>query len=815
MARNENIHVSLRFRPLSASEKEEGEKNIWMVSGSNVALKPDYASLLVESKRLTGSPKCYNYNTCFTSKESNSKVYETVGRRVVMASLEGYNGTIFAYGQTGSGKTYTMMGSEGADWDRLLEEKKKLESTPAKRDRRSISPFRPSKSPSLSPTPSIGLPREKGIVILALEDLFQTIKSFPDKTYYLTCSYMEIYNEQVFDLLEDRIKNNPLSVNEDPHRGFYVKGLSEHVVTTIEEVLKYIEKGETNRRYAITAMNHHSSRSHTIFRLNVTSVTTLEPKESKTTFRTEEDELEQCSNSIATDSVLSFVDLAGSERVSTTQEGPADCLISGTRKSIISGVRSYGKKPSLRSQQLDTILNEGKHINSSLFYLCQVINKLADRNTVKNDMHIPYRNSNLTRILRSSLGGNSLTCIICTATPTLPQFEMTLSTLRFGGKAKNITNIVEANIRSNKNAELLAAYQRDIETLRRELEIAQQGGRTHYEEATQMRKQLEDRIAKLTHMLFNQSYANSLLNKTSIDSKENNELSELWSNKTGILIMSSKLQTHSNLKKYLVSSKIQLKFDDQGLLALERLRALHAEYLKKEEEISNLHNEKRSLFDSKLNLKNDIKKIANLCKSISIKKQKYKKKCRQLREKNKILRDRLNLLEKQQGLEELTTDQLQQLEAFFYHGLDTIKNARFKRIYQEEFSQLRKSIPNRENIYPLADITKASLRDSSIGGILGYFENKFEKSLSSASSDSSLDFETSFYRNKRNSLHSSFESQEGSTLLFANILENEMNRHGKDTSSATGTSFPDSYFEDKEPLMEITSHVQNKQARFM
>ena len=110
MARNENIHVSLRFRPLSALEKEEGEKNIWMVSGTNVALKHDYASLLVESKRLTGSPKCYNYNTCFTSKESNSKVYETVGRRVVMASLEGYNGTIFAYGQTGSGKTHTMFG---------------------------------------------------------------------------------------------------------------------------------------------------------------------------------------------------------------------------------------------------------------------------------------------------------------------------------------------------------------------------------------------------------------------------------------------------------------------------------------------------------------------------------------------------------------------------------------------------------------------------------------------------------------------------------------------------------------------------------
>ena len=88
---------------------------------------------------------------------------------------------------------------------------------------------------------------------------------------------MEIYNEQVFDLLGyDEFKPEVLSVNEDPQKGFYVKGLSEHVVSDMEEVLRYIERGEINRKYAATAMNHHSSRSHTIFRLFVTSMTVLE-----------------------------------------------------------------------------------------------------------------------------------------------------------------------------------------------------------------------------------------------------------------------------------------------------------------------------------------------------------------------------------------------------------------------------------------------------------------------------------------------------------------------------------------------------------
>ena len=494
---------------------------------------------------------------CFTSKDSNLLVYETIAKRVVRASLDGYNGTIFAYGQTGSGKTYTMMGSEGADH----ESSNKI----VRKDRRSVSPFRTLKSfPRENPSPrhsKMELPKEKGIIIYALEDLFEAVSISSEKNYYLMCSYLEIYNEQVYDLISENgnFKNEILTVNEEPQRGFYVKGLSEHVVGSIEEVLIFIEKGEANRKYAVTSMNHNSSRSHTIFRLNVTSVRVLDTQDVE-------------DSSITTESVLNFVDLAGSERVSNLQDTPLP-------------------RPRIKSSSsnLDTLITEGKHINTSLFYLCQVINRLSEKNTSKNDMHIPYRNSNLTKILRSSLGGNSLTCIICTATPTLAQFEMTLSTLRFGGTARTITNRVEANIRNNKNAEILQAYQRDIDMLRAQIQSAQESGKQKTEETIAMKKQLEERIFKLTHML---------LNKGSREKKET-VYSDVWSQVSGMLILDKRLISYENKEK--LEEKI-LKFDSKGILAIERMKNMNQIFKEKDKNIQTLTETKQFLIDSKVNV---------------------------------------------------------------------------------------------------------------------------------------------------------------------------------------------------------------------
>lgn len=468
-----------------------------------------------------------------------------MAKSIIYASLEGYNGTIFAYGQTGSGKTYTMMGSESSQ-----------ETIVKKRKIHSVSPSRRSFREN-NLIPRLEMPREKGIILLALEDLFAAILNNYQRTYYLTCSYLEIYNEQVYDLLAENLnlRAEVLIVNEDAD-GFYVNGLSEHAINNIEEVLQWIKKGESNRKYAATAMNHHSSRSHTIFRINVTSIRVLPDTED---------------GSVTTESILNFVDLAGSERVST--------LVDMVEKN----------RP---GQKTENLLTEGKHINTSLFYLCQVINKLSEKSTSKADVHVPYRNSNLTKILSSSLGGNSLTSIICTATPILSQFEMTLSTLRFGGTAQNITNTVAANIKSNKNSELLKSYQKDLDLLRKELEDAHQGGKEIDDSNFQIRKQLEDRINKLNHLLIQENNVVSELE----EEEKCDEVDEIWTNSSGYLRLDKR--TGQKDKIYTKSSD----FEDKGAVMFERMKAISMQNKAKIREIRDLTEAKGFLQDSKVNV---------------------------------------------------------------------------------------------------------------------------------------------------------------------------------------------------------------------
>lgn len=438
-----------------------------------------------------------------------------------------------------------MMGSESASENNVVHNKR--------REFRSMSP---AKRSIREPVHRFELPKEKGIVILALEDLFTAIKSNYERTYYLTCSYLEIYNELVYDLLCENlnIKAESLSVNED-NDGFFVSDLSEHTINNLEEVLEWIKKGESNRKYASTALNHHSSRSHTIFRINVTSIRMIPDSED---------------GSVTTESVLNFVDLAGSERVSNLIDNPEF-----TRRN---------------SQKADTLLNEGKHINTSLFYLCQVITKLSEKSTSKNEVHVPYRNSNLTKILSSSLGGNSLTSIVCTATSTLSQFEMTLSTLRFGGTARNIQNTVEANVKSNKNSELLKSYQKDLDDLRKELEEAQAGDKEFHENNLSIQKLLEEKIVRLNTLLVQEQ---PKVMKSEVVIKD---YSEVFKSPAGYLAVDPRLAE----EKIFATS---LEFEDKGAVVFERMKGVSCELKAKNREICDLNEAKSMLQDSKVNVR--------------------------------------------------------------------------------------------------------------------------------------------------------------------------------------------------------------------
>lgn len=263
-----------------------------------------------------------------------------------------------------------------------------------------------------------GTQGEPGIMPLAVHQIFDHIANTPQREYILRVSYMEIYNEIIKDLLKPG--NDNLKIHQNPNGEIFVGDLEEHNISSIGDVHRLISMGDGNRHIGETNMNEKSSRSHTIFRMVIES-------RAVTVSSTSE-------GGGVKVSLLNLVDLAGSERVSSTGA---------------EGIR----------------LKEGGHINKSLLALGTVIAKLSDE---KDRSHIPYRDSKLTRILQSSLGGNARTGIVCTVTPAAQHIDETLSTLRFANRAKNITNRPQVNeIITDDN--LLKMYRLEIEELKKRL----------------------------------------------------------------------------------------------------------------------------------------------------------------------------------------------------------------------------------------------------------------------------------------------------------------------------------------------------------
>lgn len=328
-----NIKVVCRFRPLNPSEKNSGSQEI-------VSFPPGSQ----ESVNIRG--KTYLFDRVFGPHATQAQVYEEAAKPIVKDVLSGYNGTIFAYGQTSSGKTHTM---EGAIGDEFAE----------------------------------------GIIPRIVNDIFQYIFTMEEKVeFHIKVSYFEIYMDKIKDLLD--ISKDNLTVHEDKNRVPFVKGASERFVCNPEEVMGLIEEGKQNRHISVTNMNEHSSRSHSVFLINV------------------KQENEETQKQLT--GKLYLVDLAGSEKVSKT---------------------------GAEGQTLD----EAKNINKSLSALGNVISALAEG----NKSHIPYRDSKLTRILQESLGGNSRTTIIICGSPASFNEYETKSTLEFGRRAKTIKNTVIVN----------------------------------------------------------------------------------------------------------------------------------------------------------------------------------------------------------------------------------------------------------------------------------------------------------------------------------------------------------------------------------
>ncbi|CAL0322518.1 unnamed protein product [Lupinus luteus] len=374
----EKICVAVRVRPSTSEESFNG--SFWKVEENRITLHRTHDTPL--------SGSSYAFDHIFDETSTNASVYNLLTKDIIHAALDGFNGTAFAYGQTSSGKTFTMNGSEN----------------------------------------------DPGVIPRAVKDVFEKMERMSDREFLIRVSYMEIYNEEINDLLT--VENQKLQIHESLERGVFVAGLREEVVNNAEQVLNLINAGEVNRHFGETNMNVRSSRSHTIFRMVIES----KGKDSNSST--------DCSISdVVRVSVLNLVDLAGSERIAKTG---AD------------GVR----------------LKEGKSINKSLMILGNVINKLSDGS--KQRGHIPYRDSKLTRILQPALGGNAKTSIICTIAPEEIHIEETKGTLQFASRAKRITNCVQVN-EILTDAALLKRQQLEIEELRKKLQFELERGKLEME----------------------------------------------------------------------------------------------------------------------------------------------------------------------------------------------------------------------------------------------------------------------------------------------------------------------------------------------
>ena len=326
-----------RFRPIIQNEKKYTKEScIISLNNEEVEIKSKN-----EYNNFT-----FHFDHIFNMDSSQKEIYEYCARDLVESVLSGYNGTIFAYGQTASGKTYTMEG--------IIDDIEK-----------------------------------EGIIPRMIKQVFKNIMlSNGDIEYMVKISMIEIYMEKIRDLL-DLSKAN-LNVRETKEKEIYIEELTEHYVSTEEDVMELIKLGSENRTTNKTNMNEISSRSHSlvIMTIHQKNIKTLEAKSGK----------------------LYLVDLAGSEKISKTGS---------------TGIT----------------LEEAKIINKSLSTLGMVINALTDGKST----HIPYRESKLTRILQESLGGNSKTCLIITCSPSEYNESETLSTLRFGTRAKKMKNKPKIN----------------------------------------------------------------------------------------------------------------------------------------------------------------------------------------------------------------------------------------------------------------------------------------------------------------------------------------------------------------------------------
>jgi kinesin family member 17 len=359
---DEAVKVIVRCRPQNKREKDLNCKSV-------IRMNTDMGLVQLLHPSDDSPPKDFSFDSVYYDEATNRQIYEDMALPLVDAVLQGYNATVFAYGQTGCGKTFTMSGI---------------------------------------PEP----PEARGITPNAFEQIFEEVSMKANAKFLIQASYLEIYNEEIRDLLSAN-PNAKCDLREHPDHGVYVQGLSQHNISSAEAMQSTMDKGYSARTVGATLMNAESSRSHSIFTI---VIETMETRDDGT--------------QAIRKGKLNLVDLAGSERQSKTGA-------TGDR------------------------LKEATKINLSLSALGNVISALVDGKAT----HIPYRDSKLTRMLQDSLGGNTKTLMVACVSPADNNYDETLSTLRYANRAKNIKN--KPTVNEDPKDALLRKYEEEIERLKK------------------------------------------------------------------------------------------------------------------------------------------------------------------------------------------------------------------------------------------------------------------------------------------------------------------------------------------------------------
>ena len=389
-----NILVCVRCRPLSPLECQLSASETIRIMDNKMLVLMDpieYNGPSTVFKNRTRE-QTYAFDFAFDKYTSQITVFENSTKFLIDGVVNGYNATVFAYGATGAGKTYTMLGND----------------------------------------------TNPGIMPLTLQELFKKVNKYKDREYKLKFWYLEIYNENIRDLLKFIDKPNSNIVNddneyldlrEDPIKGIMVSGITEVNVNNSNDMLKILKRGNRNRTIEATGANETSSRSHGILQVSI------EYKEKNSGIDYE-----------IKYSKLSLVDLAGSERASSTQNR---------------GIR----------------LIEGANINRSLLTLGNCINALCDAAAkgIKKP-YVPYRDSKLTRLLKDSLGGNARTVMIANVSPSINAFDDTYNTLKYANRAKNIKTVVTRNVLNaqyhiSNYVNIINGLKNEVNQLRKQLQL--------------------------------------------------------------------------------------------------------------------------------------------------------------------------------------------------------------------------------------------------------------------------------------------------------------------------------------------------------